>query len=78
MSSASTSKPAESTPEESEPKKDGSHLHLGVLEEDEKFEEFGKRLRKPAMMMRLATTRRLRIIAICMRLRPRSETGAFR
>jgi 26 proteasome complex subunit DSS1 len=40
-SSASTSKPEESAPQATEqPKKDGSQLHLGVLEEDDEFEEF--------------------------------------
>jgi hypothetical protein len=40
-STASTSKPAETTPKPAEePKKDESQLHLGVLEEDDEFEEF--------------------------------------
>ncbi|KAF4596356.1 hypothetical protein EYR40_007956 [Pleurotus pulmonarius] len=39
MSSASSSKPADSTSKPSENKKEDS-LHLGVLEEDDEFEEF--------------------------------------
>ncbi|KDQ24485.1 hypothetical protein PLEOSDRAFT_1085661 [Pleurotus ostreatus PC15] len=39
MSSASSSKPAESSSKSSDIKKEDS-LHLGVLEEDDEFEEF--------------------------------------
>ena len=47
---ASTSKPAESTNKVVEQKQD-THPHLGVLEEDDEFEEFEVELNLPCMDM---------------------------